>query len=86
VTPVVNGSQLIEYRQQQFMSTLEGSTADYLQVLDRDLMVGQMFTESQARSNARVVVIGPQVVTALFNATPRPRSARPSGSPAATSA
>jgi putative ABC transport system permease protein len=67
VTPVVNGSQLIEYHQQQFMSALEGSTSDYLRVLDRDLLAGQMFTDSQARSNARVVVIGPQVVTALFN-------------------
>ncbi|MDT7599127.1 MAG: putative transport system permease protein [Pseudonocardiales bacterium] len=67
VTPVVNGTQLIEYRQKQYLSTLEGSTSEYLNVLDRQLMVGQMFTESQARSNARVVVIGPDVVTNLFN-------------------
>jgi len=66
-TPVINGSQLMTYHQKQYLSTLEGSTTDYLDVLDRRIMVGQMFTEAQARNNARVVVLGPDAVTALFD-------------------
>jgi putative ABC transport system permease protein len=66
-TPVINGSQLISYRQQQFLGSLAGSTPDYLSMLDRQIMVGQMFTASQAKNNSRVVVLGPNVISSLFN-------------------
>ncbi|HEX4248157.1 MAG TPA: ABC transporter permease [Pseudonocardia sp.] len=66
VTPVVGGSELIEVNQRQFRAAVQGSTADYLNVIDRDLVAGQMFTNEQARSNARVVVLGPNAVATLF--------------------
>jgi putative ABC transport system permease protein len=66
VTPVVGGSELIEANQQQFRAAIAGSTADYLNVIDRDLVAGQMFTNEQARSNARVVLLGPNAVATLF--------------------
>jgi putative ABC transport system permease protein len=66
VTPVLGGSELIEVNQQQFRAAIQGSTPDYLNVVDRDLVVGSMFTAEQARSNARVVVLGPNAIATLF--------------------
>jgi putative ABC transport system permease protein len=71
VTPMVTGSELIQANQKQFRAAIQGSTADYLSVVDRDLVAGSMFTSSQARTNARVVVLGPNAIATLFggNAT-----------------
>jgi len=66
VTPVVGGSELIEANQQQFRAAIAGSTADYLNVVDRDLVAGRMFTAEQARANARVLLLGPNAVATLF--------------------
>jgi putative ABC transport system permease protein len=66
VTPVVSGNELITYNQDQFRATVQGSTAGYLGVVDRTLVAGDMFTDAQARSNARVVVLGPNAVVTLF--------------------
>jgi putative ABC transport system permease protein len=66
VTPVLGGSELIEVNQQQFRAAVQGSTADYLTVVDRELVAGSMFTAEQARSNARVVVLAPNAVATLF--------------------
>jgi len=66
VTPVLGGSELIEVNQQQFRAAVQGSTPDYLTVVDRELVAGSMFTAEQARSNARVVVLAPNAVATLF--------------------
>ena len=66
VTPVVGGSELIEANQQQFRAAIAGSTPDYLNVIDRALVAGRMFTTEQARANARVVLLGPNAVNTLF--------------------
>jgi putative ABC transport system permease protein len=66
VTPMLGGSELIEVNQQQFRAAVQGSTADYLTVVDRELIAGSMFTAEQARSNARVVVLAPNAVATLF--------------------
>jgi putative ABC transport system permease protein len=66
VTPMLGGSELIEVNQQQFRAAVQGSTADYLTVVDRELVAGSMFTAEQARSNARVVVLAPNAVATLF--------------------
>jgi putative ABC transport system permease protein len=66
VTPVVTGTALIQYRQDQYRSSVAGSTPDYLDVANRELVVGSMFTENQYRGNARVVVLGPNPVAQLF--------------------
>jgi putative ABC transport system permease protein len=67
VTPVVTGGALATYDQKKFQASITGSTSDYLQVSDRDLVVGQMFTAAQERGNAKVTVLGPNVVASLFN-------------------
>ncbi|MBO0876286.1 MAG: ABC transporter permease, partial [Pseudonocardia sp.] len=47
VTPVVTGGALATYDQKKFQASITGTTSDYLQVADRDLVVGQMFTSAQ---------------------------------------
>jgi putative ABC transport system permease protein len=76
VTPVVIDTELITVNQRQFRAVIQGSTADYLTVTARDVVVGSTFTEQQARANARVVVLGPSAVVTLFdgNATKAVRS------------
>ncbi|MDT7623063.1 MAG: putative transport system permease protein [Pseudonocardiales bacterium] len=66
VTPMVTGSELVVVNQHQFRAAIQGSTADYLTVVDRDLVAGKMFTAAQARTNARVVVLGPNAIATLF--------------------
>jgi putative ABC transport system permease protein len=70
VTPVVGGPVSVTYRQARYQGQVSGSTADFLTVANRDLMAGSMFTESQYHSNAKVVVLGPEVAGALFNGSP----------------
>jgi putative ABC transport system permease protein len=67
VTPVVGGTELISYNQRQFRAAVQGSTPDYLTVVNRDLVAGSMFSAEQARSNARVVVLGPNAIATLFD-------------------
>jgi putative ABC transport system permease protein len=67
VTPVLGGTELVSYNQRQFRANVQGSTADYLTVVNRDLVAGSMFTEQQARSNARVVLLAPNAVNTLFD-------------------
>ena len=66
VTPVVTGTELISVNQTQFRAAVQGSTPNYLTIVARDLVVGSMFTEAQAKANARVVVLGPNAVATLF--------------------
>ena len=71
VTPVVTSTVLTTANQNSFESAVLGSTADYLEVGNRALLTGEMFTKEQETSNARVVVLGTNAVAALFagNAT-----------------
>jgi putative ABC transport system permease protein len=66
VMPVVTGNSLITYDQTQFRASVAGSTPEYLDMQNRELVVGSMFTESQERSKAKVVVLGPNPVANLF--------------------
>ncbi|MGQ0576475.1 MAG: ABC transporter permease [Pseudonocardia sp.] len=66
VTPVVTGTALLEAGTGQFRSSVAGSTADYVEVNNRDLVVGRFFTETEERSRAKVVVLGPNPVANLF--------------------
>ena len=50
----------------QHRSSVTGAEADYLTTSNRDLLIGSMFDEAQARSKAKVVVLGPNPVAALF--------------------
>jgi putative ABC transport system permease protein len=50
----------------QFSASVTGTTADYLDVTDRDLVVGRMFDPAEERSKAKVVVLAPGPVEDLF--------------------
>ncbi|HTK64100.1 MAG TPA: ABC transporter permease [Pseudonocardia sp.] len=66
VTPLVSGTTTATYDQQKYSVSITGSTSDYLQVADRELLTGQMFTAQQEKNNARVAVLGVNVVSTLF--------------------
>jgi putative ABC transport system permease protein len=67
VTPLVTGSALLQQQGQVgYRTGITGTTANYADVTDIDLVVGSFFDEQQERSKAKVVVLGPQPVTELF--------------------
>jgi putative ABC transport system permease protein len=78
VTPVVTGPALIRTASDQSTAqptaqsrvTVVGSTDRWLEVNNRDIQTGSFFDQAQARSNARVVVLGPTAVTNLFGGNP----------------
>jgi putative ABC transport system permease protein len=68
ITPVVAGTGLLQLvGGGQYRTSITGTTADYLEVNDRDLQVGRNFNELEVRTKAKVVILGPNPVTELFN-------------------
>jgi putative ABC transport system permease protein len=66
-TPVVGGAALLQVEGgSQYRTSVTGTTADYLEVNDRDLEAGRGFDAQEARTNAKVVVLGPNPVRELF--------------------
>src|SRR5438034_9791654 len=66
VTPVVGGAALLQLGGAQYRTSITGTTADYLTITDRKLTSGRGFDEQEVRTNAKVVVLGPGPVGALF--------------------
>ena len=67
VTPLITGSALLQQQGQVgYRTGITGTTANYADVTDLDLVVGSFFDEQQERSKAKVVVLGPRPVTELF--------------------
>jgi putative ABC transport system permease protein len=66
VIPAVTGQVLAESDVNKYRAQVVGSTEDWLEVSNRDLQAGSFFDHSQARSTARVVVLGPTVASGLF--------------------
>ncbi len=80
VTPLITGSALLQQQGQVgYRTGITGTTANYADVTDLDLVVGSFFDEQQERSKAKVVVLGPRPVTELFegNAGGGDRAAHP---------
>jgi putative ABC transport system permease protein len=69
-TPVVAGSALASLGPLRERLTLTASLADYLDIGNRKLAAGSFFTEEQARTNARVVVLGIDPVEKFFGGDP----------------
>jgi putative ABC transport system permease protein len=67
VTPIVAGTALLQTGDRDYRVPVSGSTADYFEVVDRDILVGSAFDESQVRSAAKVVVLGPNPVAELYD-------------------
>jgi len=67
VTPVVLGTAVLQSgASTQFRTSVSGSTADYLDVNNRDIVAGRFFTTEEEKANAKVVVLGPNPVVNLF--------------------
>ena len=67
VVPLVNGTGNMRNGSRQYLANVIGSSAqDYLQIRNRQLEAGSLFTEEQYRAKARVVVLAPKLVNALF--------------------
>jgi putative ABC transport system permease protein len=67
VTPFRNGAALMSVGDRDFSGSITGTTPDYLQVRDRTIAAGSMFTAQDNEDRARVVVLGPKVVKYLFD-------------------
>jgi putative ABC transport system permease protein len=64
--PVSQAAGIMVYQNQNWFASTSGSTQDFAQVRNYDIAVGAMFTDSDVRSSAKVVVIGQTVVDNLF--------------------
>jgi putative ABC transport system permease protein len=68
--PISQASGLMVYQNQNWFAQTSGTTPDFPQVRSYDFSAGQMFTQGDVSSAARVVVIGQTVVDNLFAGDP----------------
>jgi putative ABC transport system permease protein len=68
--PVTQVAGIMVYRNQNWFAQASGTTADFPQVRNFQIADGAMFTDSDVRSSAKVVVIGQTVVDNLFGGDP----------------
>jgi putative ABC transport system permease protein len=67
VTPVVSGSALLQQQGQPgYRTGITGTTANYADVTDLELVTGTFFDEQQERTKAKVVILGTRPVTEMF--------------------
>jgi putative ABC transport system permease protein len=70
VMPVVNGSAVLQYGNQNWQTHVSGVTQDYPSLLNFQMSAGSFFTGPEVRTSAKVVVIGQTVVDNLFGGDP----------------
>jgi putative ABC transport system permease protein len=68
--PVTGTNGTMVYQNQNWFAQTSGSTADFAQVRKYDVAAGAMFTDSDVRNSAKVVVLGQTVVDNLFGGDP----------------
>jgi len=68
--PVTQANGIMVYQNQNWFASTSGSTPDFPQVRNYQVAAGQMFTDSQVNSAAKVVVVGQTVVDNLFGGDP----------------
>ena len=68
--PVAQASGNMTWQIQNWFAQTTGSTQDFAQVRNYEVAAGAMFTDSDVRNAAKVVVIGQTVVDNLFNGDP----------------
>jgi putative ABC transport system permease protein len=66
LTPVVTASGQLVYGASNYSSNVSGVSVDYLDVRNRTIDSGAMFTEQEQLSRATVAVVGQTVITELF--------------------
>ena len=67
VTPVKQGSAVLEFQNSVWRTSIAGSSPDYPAALHRVVSTGRFFTDAELRTSSRVVVVGMQPVKKLFN-------------------
>jgi len=67
VTPVVSGSALLQQQGEPgYRVAITGTTADYADITDLELVTGSFFDDQQERTKAKVVILGTRPVSELF--------------------
>jgi putative ABC transport system permease protein len=67
-TPLLQGSTVFQRGTGvQFRGQISGSTTDFLNVNNRELVLGSMFNDTDDRARRKVVLLGPNVVSKLYN-------------------
>ena len=67
VIPVVIGEGIVQHGPgNQFRAQITGSTTNYLTVNNRQMVLGSMYTEADMKTNAKVVLLGPNPVADLY--------------------
>jgi len=67
VIPVVIGEGIVQHGPgNQFRAQITGSTTNYLTVNNREMVLGSMYTEADMKTNAKVVLLGPNPVADLY--------------------
>jgi putative ABC transport system permease protein len=66
VTPVVNGSGQLVWGANNYSSTVQGVSVDFLQVRNRQIETGVMFSEAAQTGRATVAIVGQTVINELF--------------------
>ncbi len=66
MTPQINTSAQLVYKENNWFTTLRGVASAYLEVRSRSMSCGAFFTEGDVRGATRVCVIGQTVVDNLF--------------------
>jgi ABC-type antimicrobial peptide transport system permease subunit len=74
ISPAVVGSVTVTAGQAKDKATMVGATANYLEMLDRRLVAGTWFTDSQVTGGVRDVVIGEQALSLLYGRAVEPHS------------
>ncbi|MGH3874811.1 MAG: ABC transporter permease, partial [Pseudonocardiaceae bacterium] len=70
VTPAVSGQAMVETDTVEARGSIVGSTETWLEVNNRELVNGSFFDETQVRTTAKVVVLGPTLAGKLFDGDP----------------
>ncbi len=66
VAPTVRGGAQVMYGNNNWATSIQGTTADYLTIRDLSVQSGRAFTDQDVDSAAKVALLGPTVVQNLF--------------------
>ncbi|MES2179473.1 MAG: ABC transporter permease [Gemmatimonadota bacterium] len=65
VQPEINSRSQVTYQNQNTLTSIVGTTANYLEVRKYELSAGRMFTRAEDEGRQRVVVLGPTILENL---------------------
>jgi putative ABC transport system permease protein len=66
VAPSVNGRAQLVWRNQNYSTSLEGTTESFPEVRNTEVQSGRFFTHFEVKGRARVAVVGTEVISNLF--------------------